>query len=161
MASNTIRPAIRYKIHTTHITLHYKHLTRKASCRWQTRTMLAKRLHGLCKRSGVVSCMWRVSHVSHITDACMPTPPKPLTAAACGGVRPDWRENYRKNLPTLVWHVPLGWPLANSSTNHTLPETRIMGLWGYQTVYTSRSCFRSVRHNTGVWRTDRRTRCCH
>ena len=29
--------------------------------------------------------------------------------------------------------------------------------WGYQTVYTSRSCFRSARHNTGMWQTDRRT----
>jgi len=29
--------------------------------------------------------------------------------------------------------------------------------WGYQTVYISRSCFRSDRHNTGVWQTDRRT----
>jgi len=32
-------------------------LTRKASCRWQTRVTLAKRLHGLCKSSGVVSCV--------------------------------------------------------------------------------------------------------
>ena len=29
--------------------------------------------------------------------------------------------------------------------------------WGYQTVYISRSCFRSARHNTGVWQTDRQT----
>ena len=67
-------------------------------------------------------------------------------------------ENRRKTYPTLIWHVPLGWPLANFSTTHTLPETRIMGL------YISRSCFRSARHNTGVWqtdgRTDKRTRCC-
>jgi len=37
--------------------------------------------------------------------------------------------------------------------------------WGYQTVYISRSCFRSARHNIGVWQTDRQTdgqtRCCH
>ena len=37
--------------------------------------------------------------------------------------------------------------------------------WGYQTVYISRSCFHSARHNTGVWRTSRQTdgqtrRCC-
>jgi len=31
--------------------------TRKASCRWQTRATLAKRLYGLCKSSGVVSCI--------------------------------------------------------------------------------------------------------
>jgi len=29
--------------------------------------------------------------------------------------------------------------------------------WGYQMVYISRSCFRSARHNTGVWRTSGRT----
>ena len=29
--------------------------------------------------------------------------------------------------------------------------------WGYQKVYISRSCFRSARHNTGVWRTDVQT----
>jgi len=59
----------------------------------------------------------------------------------------------RKNPTPLIWHVPLGWPLANFSTGHTFPETR----WGYQMVYISRSCFRSARHNTGVWQTDRRT----
>ena len=31
--------------------------TRKASCSWQTRATLAKRLHGLCKSIGVVSCV--------------------------------------------------------------------------------------------------------
>jgi len=29
--------------------------------------------------------------------------------------------------------------------------------WGYRMVYISRSCFRSARHNTGVWQTDGRT----
>ena len=32
-------------------------LTRKTSCRWQTRATLAKWLHSLCKSSGVVSCI--------------------------------------------------------------------------------------------------------
>jgi len=32
---------------------------------------------------------------------------------------------------------------------------------GYQMVYISRSCFRSARHNTGVWWTDRQTCRCH
>ena len=31
--------------------------TRKASCGWQTRATLAKRLRGLCKSSGVISCI--------------------------------------------------------------------------------------------------------
>jgi len=35
-------------------------LTRKPSCRWQTRATLAKRLHGLRKSSGVVSCITRL-----------------------------------------------------------------------------------------------------
>ena len=35
-------------------------LTRKASCRWQTRATLAKSLHGLRKSSGVVSCIARL-----------------------------------------------------------------------------------------------------
>ena len=65
-----------------------------------------------------------------------------------------WSKIVEKTHRTLIWHVPLGWPLANFSMNHTLPETRVMG---YQTVYTSRSCFRSARHNTGVWQTDRQT----
>ena len=34
--------------------------TWKASCRWQIRATLAKRLHGLCKSSGVVSCIARL-----------------------------------------------------------------------------------------------------
>ena len=29
--------------------------------------------------------------------------------------------------------------------------------WGYQMVYNSRSCFRSAKHNTGVWQTDGQT----
>jgi len=33
----------------------------------------------------------------------------------------------RKTYPTLIWHVPSGWPLVNFSTSHTLPESRIMG----------------------------------
>ena len=32
-------------------------ITRKASCRWQTRATLAKRLHSLRKSSGIVSCI--------------------------------------------------------------------------------------------------------
>jgi len=43
-------------------TIHKHTETRKTSCRWQTRATLAKRLHGLCKSSGVVSC---------ITIACL------------------------------------------------------------------------------------------
>jgi len=64
------------------------------------------------------------------------------------------RKSPKKTYPTLIWHVRLGWPLANFSTTHTLPETRIMGL---SAVYISQSCFRSARHNTGVWQTDGRT----
>jgi len=48
-----------------------------------------------------------------------------------------WSKIAEKTYPTLIWHVPLGRPLANFSTTHTLPG-----------VYISRSCFRSARHNT-------------
>ena len=37
-----------------------KIITRKPSCRWQTRATLAKSLHGLRKSSGVVSCVARL-----------------------------------------------------------------------------------------------------
>jgi len=36
------------------------HITRKPSCRWQTRATLAKSLHGLRNSSGVVSCIARL-----------------------------------------------------------------------------------------------------
>ena len=61
-----------------------------------------------------------------------------------------WRHIGRKlpkNLyPTLICHVPWGWPLANFSTSYILPECEIMEL--------SLSCFRSAGHNTGC---DRQT----
>jgi len=50
----------------------------------------------------------------------------------------------------------LGWFLPNFSMSHTLAETGITGL-SESVGYISRSCFCSARHNTGVWRTDRRT----
>ena len=36
--------------------------TRKASCRWQTRATLAKRLHGLCKSNGVRSFVYLLNN---------------------------------------------------------------------------------------------------
>ena len=68
--------------------------------------------------------------------------------------RHNWSKIAEKTYPTLIWHVPLGWPLANFSTTHVLPETRIMRLSDgvHFTI-----CFRCARHNTGVWRTDVRT----
>jgi len=50
-------------------------------------------------------------------------------------------ENRRKTHLTLIWHVPLGLPLANFSTTHILPS---LESWGYQMVYILRSCFRSA-----------------
>jgi len=48
----------------TSIALRYVHrmvkVTRKPSCRWQTRATLAKSSHGLRKSSGVVSCIARL-----------------------------------------------------------------------------------------------------
>ena len=70
-----------------------------------------------------------------------------------------WSKIAEKTYPTLIWHVPLGWPLAYSSTTHTFQKLESSSLesWGYQMVYISRSCFRSARHNTGVWQTDGQT----
>ena len=67
-----------------------------------------------------------------------------------------WSKIAEKTYPTLIWHVPLGWPLANFSMKHTLPVTRVMGLSDC-VHFMIRSCFRSARHNTGVWRTSRQT----
>jgi len=39
-----------------------------------------------------------------------------------------WSKIAEKTQPTLIWHVPLGRSLANFSTSHTFPETRVMGL---------------------------------
>jgi len=106
---------------TTYV-VEYLSETRKASCRWQTREMLAKRLHGLCKScvaSLPIDSLPRVSYYRPIATLCLK-----------GTVFDIWWHigwNRRKNLPHPHWHVPLGWPLANFSTTHTLPETRIMG----------------------------------
>jgi len=110
--------------------------------------------------NGVVSCIASlpidslpmVSYYRPIVTLCL----KCTVFEIC---RHIGRKSPKKTYPTLIWHVPLGWSLANFSTTHTLPETRIMGL-SDQTVYISRSCFHSARHNTGVWQTYRRTRRC-
>jgi len=39
-----------------------------------------------------------------------------------------YRSKSLKTQATLIWHVALGWPLANFSMSHTSPETRVMGL---------------------------------
>ena len=68
-----------------------------------------------------------------------------------------WRhivENRRKNrthphLATFLWGDPL------RIFRRLIPCQKLVS-WGYQMVYISRSCFRSARHNTGVWQTDGR-----
>ena len=121
--------------------------TRKASCRWQTRTTLAKRLYGLCKSSGVVSCIVSlpidslpmVSYYRPIVTLCL----------KCT-VFEIWRHIVRKSLKNLPHpHLARSFGVTHCEF---FDETRITG---YQKVYISRSCFRSGRHNTGV--TDRRT----
>jgi len=76
-----------------------------------------------------------------------------------------WRHIGRKSLKkpnppsfgTFLWGDPL-------RIFRRLISCQKLEWWGYQMVYISRSCFRSARHNTGVWqtdvRTDRRTRRC-
>ena len=57
---------IRLKLQTSNLTCVFPGtvrtwpLTRKPSCRWQTRATLAKSLHGLRKSNGVVSCIARL-----------------------------------------------------------------------------------------------------
>jgi len=149
-----------------------------------------------------------VSYYSPVVTLCV----KCTVFEICGHIG---RKSPKKTQPTLIWHVPLGWPIANFSMNYTSPETRgrvraklgpapyhqptsqpkwqypaeswefiarkdirtrdttyqpdsqpkwqypavnwELESWGYQVVYISRSCFRSGRHNTGVWRTDGQT----
>ena len=75
--------------------------------------------------------------------------------------RPIGRKSPKKPTPlyfgTFLWSDPL------QIFRQLIPCQKLES-WGYQTVYISRSCFRSARHNTGVSqterRTDRRTRRC-
>jgi len=63
----------------------------------------------------------------------------------------------RPSFGTFLWGDPL-------RIFRQLISCQKLVSWGYQMVYISRSCFRSARHNTGVWRTsgqtDGRTRRC-
>jgi len=63
-------------------------------------------------------------------------------------------ENRRKTNPpsfgTFLWGDPL------RIFRWIIPRQKLESL-GYQKVYISRFCFRSARHNTGVWQTDVRT----
>ena len=64
-----------------------------------------------------------------------------------------WKSS-KKNKPpsfgTFLWGDPL------RIFRRVIPCQKLES-WGYQMVYISRSCFRSARHSTGVWQTDRRT----
>ena len=129
--------------------------TRKPSCRSQTHATLAKRSHGLCKSSGVVSCiaslpidsLHMVSYYHLIVTLCL----------KCT-VFEIWRHIGRKppkkptplSFGTFLWGDPL------RIFRWIIPSQKLEW-WGYQTVYISRSCFRSGRHNTGVCQTDGRT----
>jgi len=129
--------------------------TRKASCRWQTRATLAKRLHGLCKSSGVVSCIASL----HTDSLPMVSYYRPIVTLCLKCTVFDiWRHIGRKSpnnttppsFGTFLWGDPL-------RVFRRLIPCQKLESWGYQTVYISRSCFRSPRHNTGVWRTDGQT----
>jgi len=60
-----------------------------------------------------------------------------------------------KTQTPLIWHLFGGDPLR--IFRRVIPSQKLES-WGYQTVYISRSCFRSARRNTGVRRTDGQTR---
>ena len=44
------------------------------------------------------------------------------------GMTTYWLKIVEKTQTPLIWHHFWGWPLANFSTSHTFPETRVMGL---------------------------------
>ena len=130
-------------------------ITRKPSYRWQTRATLAKSLHGLRKSSGVVSCI-----ASLLIDS-LPTVSyyRPIvTLSLKCTVFEIWRhigwKSSKKPKPpsfgTFFWGDPL------RIFRRVVPSQKLEW-WGYQMVYISQSCFRSARHNTGVWQTDRQT----
>ena len=80
--------------------------TRKASCRWQTRATLAKRLHGLCKSSGVVSCIASLP----IDSLPMVSYYRPIvTLCLKSTVFEIWwhigRKSPKKTHPTLIWQM--------------------------------------------------------
>jgi len=66
-------------------------------------------------------------------------------------------KTYPPSFGTFLWGDPL-------RIFRQLTPCQKLESWGYQMVYISRSCFRSARHNTGVWQTDGQTdgqtRCC-
>jgi len=104
--------------------------------------------------SGVVSCiaslpidnLHMVSYYRPIVTLCL----------KCTGFE-IWRHIGRKspkNLPHSHLARSLGDPLR--IFRRLIPCQKVES-WGYQMMYISRSCFRSARHNTGVWQTDGRT----
>ena len=133
-------------------------LTRKPSCRWQTRVTLAKSLHGLRKSSGVVSCIARFNRLPidtlHMVSYYCPI----VTLCVKCTVFEIWRhigwKSSKKPKPPSFGTFFGGDPLR--IFRRLIPSQKLES-WGYQMGYISRSCFRSARHNTGVWQTDRRT----
>jgi len=137
------------------ILLSWERLTRKASCRWQTRATLAKRLHGLCKSSGVVSCVASLPIDSlPMVSYYRPTVSLCLKCTVFEIWRHIGRKSPKKTTPpsfgTFFWGDPL------RIFRRLIPCQKLES-WGYQTVYISWSLFRSARHNTGVWQTDGQT----
>jgi len=121
--------------------------TRKASCRWQTRATLAKSLHGLRKSSGVVSCVARLSIVSVPMVSYYVLYSNRVCKMRRFG---DTRLLNPPSFGTFLWGDPL------RIFRWIIPRQKLES-WGYRTVYISRSCFRSARHNTDVSQTDGRT----
>jgi len=67
----------------------------------------------------------------------------------------QWSKIANKTYPILSFGTFL-WGDSLRIFRRLIPCQKLES-WGYQVVYISRSCFRSARHNTGVWQTDRRT----
>jgi len=106
------------------------------------------------KSSGVVSCIATLTIDSLPMVSCY----RPIVTLSLKctvfETRHIGRKSPEKPTPptsdTFLWGDPLRifWRL--------IPCEKLES-WGYQTVYISRSCYRSARHNTGVWRTSGQT----
>ena len=132
-------------------------ITRKTSCRWQTRATLAKRLHGWRKSSWVVSCIASLPiDSSHMVSYYRPI----VTLCLKCTVFEIWRHigwKSPKNPPHPHLARSFGVTPCEFSRTYTLPETRIMGLSdGVHLTILLSLCYAQYRHVTDV-RTDRRT----
>ena len=124
--------------------VHYS-ITRNPSCRWQIRATLEIRVTGHSRASKVTpfDSLRVVFYYRRIVTLCL----------KCT-VFEIWRHIGRKS-PKKPTPLSFGTFLGGDPLRifrRVIPCQKVNSS-GYQMVYISRACFRSARHNTGVWRT--------